>query len=127
MRYRYQPYRRGMRVFPWVFPILFPLIIPFGLILAGHIFSLVIWFIGFLLLMALLSMVIVLIPQTKRFLWIAGGVALLVTIWDLITLSHVEKVGAQWGVFVVILGALAILASAFVPERGPDGRWTLDI
>ena len=55
---RYQPYRRGIRLFPHIIPIAFPLIFPLGLGLAMWLFHLLLPVVAILLLATLVLFVI---------------------------------------------------------------------
>src|SRR5438093_6648316 len=55
---RYQPYRRGIRLFPHIIPIAFPLIFPLGFGLAMWLFHLILPVLAILLLAALVLFVI---------------------------------------------------------------------
>jgi hypothetical protein len=55
---RYQPFRRGIRLFPHIIPIAFPLIFPLGFGLAMWLFHLLFPLLGILLLAALVLFII---------------------------------------------------------------------
>lgn len=82
----------------------------------------------FLLLAAAFSLAIALYRPFHRFLWITGGSALAIIVWDIIIQPQVfSQADPRWGLAVVVLGATAILASAFVPVRTSEGRWSFDL
>lgn len=92
------------------------------------------WFLGttngkVMIVLALLSSALVWFNRYEQGLWVTGGLALAVVVWDAIYFGHDLGLNhLRFGWIVMIPGALMILVAAFVPDfkRGNSnarGRW----